>query len=51
MNDLRFALRQLLTNPGFTGAAVFSLALGLPLTASTLAIVNAYLLRSSAMNT
>ena len=46
MNDLKFALRQLLKNPGFTGVAVFSLAIGLALAASTLAIVNAYLLRS-----
>src|SRR5688572_25103741 len=46
MNDLKFAFRQLLKNSGFTAVAVFSLALGLALTASTLAIVNAYLLRS-----
>src|SRR6185503_13247536 len=46
MNDLRFAFRQLLKNPGFTVTAIFSLALGLALTASTLAIVSAYLLRS-----
>jgi putative ABC transport system permease protein len=46
MTDLRFALRQLLKNLGFTAVAVLSLAVGLALTASTLAIVNAYLLRS-----
>jgi hypothetical protein len=46
MNDLRFAFRQLLKNSGFTAVAVSSLAVGLALTASTLAIVNAYLLRS-----
>jgi hypothetical protein len=46
MNDLKFALRQLLKNPGFTVTAVLTLALGLALTASTIAIVNAYLLRS-----
>jgi predicted permease len=46
MNDLRFALRQLLRNPGFASVAVLSLAIGLALTASTLAVVNAYLLRS-----
>ena len=46
MNDLRFALRQLLKDRGFTVVAVASLAVGLALTASTLAVVNAYLLRS-----
>lgn len=46
MNDLRFAFRQLLKDRGFTVVAVGSLAIGLALTASTLAIVNAYLLRS-----
>ena len=46
MNDLKFALRQLLKNRGFTVVAVSSLAVGLALTASTLAVVNAYLLRS-----
>ena len=46
MKDLKFALRQLLKNPSFTAVAVSSLAIGLALTATTLAIVNAYLLRS-----
>jgi predicted permease len=46
MNDLKFAFRQLLKNPGFMAVAISSLAIGLALTATTLAIVNAYLLRS-----
>ena len=46
MNDLKFALRQLLKDRGFTTVVVASLAVGLALTASTLAILNAYLLRS-----
>lgn len=46
MNDLKFAFRQLLKNSGFTAVAISSLAIGLALTASTLSIVNAYLLRS-----
>lgn len=46
MNDLKFAFRQLLKNRGFTAVTVASLAVGLALAASTLATVNAYLLRS-----
>jgi putative ABC transport system permease protein len=46
MHDLRFALRHLLKSPGFTAVAISSLAIGLALAVATLAIVNAYLLRS-----
>ena len=34
MNDLKFAFRQLLKNPGFTTEAVLALALGTGLVAS-----------------
>ncbi|MBM3839906.1 MAG: hypothetical protein FJ398_18440 [Verrucomicrobia bacterium] len=46
MNDLKFAFRQLLKNPGFTFVAVSSLAVGLALATATFAMVNAYLIRS-----
>ncbi|MCW5556497.1 MAG: ABC transporter permease [Verrucomicrobiae bacterium] len=44
--ELRFALRSLSKSPGFTFVAVSSLAVGLALAATTLAMVNAYLIRS-----
>ena len=44
--DIRLAARGLRRAPGFTLVAVLSLALGLAVTASTLAVVNAYLIRS-----
>jgi putative ABC transport system permease protein len=46
VRDLRFAARTLLRTPSFTLAVVSSLALALVLTAVTLAVVNAYLIRS-----
>jgi putative ABC transport system permease protein len=44
--DLRYGARMLGKKPGFMAVAVLSLAAGLALTATTLAIVNAYLVRA-----
>src|SRR5690348_6837878 len=44
--DVRIAARGLTRRRGFTAAAAGSLALGFALVASTLAVTNAYLMRS-----
>jgi len=44
MNDLKFALRQLLKNPGFTAVAVLTLALGIGATTVVFSLIQGVLL-------
>jgi predicted permease len=45
LNDLRFALRQLIRHPGFALAAILTLALGIGANTAVFSLLNGYLLK------